>query len=268
MSRNAQSRWTRSPPLAREEPDVATCSTRGASRASIGADRVKLLSEPERFDEPVIAWRLWGLQLGPAGPAVLPITSSSGAWPARKPLVAECHRYGMRRGIDSPIRVPEFDCTCGVYASDTLCSLASSYQPRGLAFASWPGKRALAPASVVGTVAMWGRVIEHVHGFRSEFAYPDRLRLACGICLADGYGKGIPTKVMELSRTTSAPLSLFPRCAEHLEDPLAGTVEIHEAHAVEQALLDRYAVDLVPFERVSSLFERPPPPASFALVPS
>ena len=50
--------------------------------------------------------------------------------------------------------------------------------------------------SVVGTVSMWGRVIEHTRGARSRFAYPARLRLVCGPCLAVGAGAVTPVRVL------------------------------------------------------------------------
>ena len=36
--------------------------------------------------------------------------------------------------------------------------------------------------AVLGRVALWGRVIEHEHGYRARFAYPQRLRLICQFC--------------------------------------------------------------------------------------
>ena len=35
---------------------------------------------------------------------------------------------------------------------------------------------------MLGRVALWGRVIEHEHGFRAQYAYPQRLRLICQFC--------------------------------------------------------------------------------------
>ena len=42
-------------------------------------------------------------------------------------------------------------------------------------------RRTRCPA-VLGRVALWGRVIEHEHGYRARFAYPQRLRLICQFC--------------------------------------------------------------------------------------
>jgi hypothetical protein len=45
-----------------------------------------------------------------------------------------------------------------------------------------------------GQVALWGRVVEHEHGYRGQFAYPVRLWLpewlfdACGSRLSEAYG--------------------------------------------------------------------------------
>jgi hypothetical protein len=101
---------------------------------------------------------------------------------------------------------------------------------------------------------MWGRVIEHARGFRSEFAYPTRLRLICGPCLVAGHGPGIPTGVKETGPDEPQPVALFPPCAEHLEEAPAGA-SVYDAHEIESSLLDRFAVDLLPFEHVKRLPE-------------
>src|SRR5207247_4507034 len=56
-------------------------------------------------------------------------------------------------------RVPDPDCTCGVYA----------YKDRA--------KVGVAPAvmGVVGEVALWGRMVIAEFGYRAEFGYPVRL---------------------------------------------------------------------------------------------
>ena len=46
----------------------------------------------------------------------------------------------------------------------------------------WRSLRETRCPAVVGRVALWGRVIEHEHGYRAEFAYPQRLALICQFC--------------------------------------------------------------------------------------
>lgn len=55
---------------------------------------------------------------------------------------------------------PDADCTCGFYAFKTLEDVRAQF--------GWYGV-------VLGQIAMWGRVIEHTMGWRSQFIYPLRL---------------------------------------------------------------------------------------------
>jgi hypothetical protein len=95
---------------------------------------------------------------------------------------------------------------------------------------------------VLGTVAMWGRVVQHERGYRAEMGYPQRLRLLCFLCLAErGLDAGRPRFVARLRHGR-----LIPLCDDHLdlarryELPIRGVMD---GVAVEQALLDAYAVD-------------------------
>lgn len=45
--------------------------------------------------------------------------------------------------------------------------------------------------SVVGTVGLWGRVIEHEHGYRAALAYPLALRLVMRRAFAGALGKAV-----------------------------------------------------------------------------
>ncbi|HEX6843495.1 MAG TPA: hypothetical protein VF235_00120 [Actinomycetota bacterium] len=197
--------------------------------------------------EPVIGWRTWGLRQTLDGPELIPITGNRGAWPARRALVAGCRPYPAHARQPGDHPAPRLDCSCGIYASDSLHSLVRS----------GPG---IPPAPVIGTVALWGTVIEHARGYRARFAYPDRLRLLCGACFQLRAGIGVPTTVVELRPMAGRPMALIPWCAEHLTYPREGTVREHPAHDIQGALLERYAVDLLPFERIHEVFERPQAP--------
>jgi hypothetical protein len=94
---------------------------------------------------------------------------------------------------------------------------------------------------VVGAVAMWGTVVEHVRGARAEISYPARLRLACAPCLAAGRGAVEPTFVVGTEQLVAVCL----RHAFGASGPRAS------ASAVQAELLSTYAVDLLPLERVS-----------------
>ena len=132
----------------------------------------------------MIGWRSWGLRRRGPDLELTAVIDGHGAWPAREPLVAACRPHARPTGA-SEHESPYDSCVCGVYASDTLRSLA-------LSGGSFPAR---CPSS--GPSRMWGRVIVHERGFRARFAYPDRLRLVCAQCVQRGDGAGIPTKVIE-----------------------------------------------------------------------
>ena len=124
----------------------------------------------ERSDEAIMGWRTWNLSDDASAPRLLPAGSGVGdAWPPLQAMTARCGvpsilKLGRRRHD-----APDIDCRCGVYASR---SLEAMERPRP----AWP------PPCVVGTVALWGTVIEHERGWRGRSAYPARLRLVCSMC--------------------------------------------------------------------------------------
>jgi hypothetical protein len=83
--------------------------------------------------------------------------------------------------------------------------------------------------------------VEHGRGARSEFAYPARLRLVCGSCLAEGSGAVAPVEVVDSGG------GLMPFCRKHLAGRNGPTVT---ASAIEAELLSTFGVELLPIERV------------------
>lgn len=171
--------------------------------------------------EPILAWRAWTLNEGRrgCGPLLQPIADSNRSWPVREPARAAC-----------PRRIhlaPAFDCTCGLHATRGPDLL----------------RRARDPA-VVGTVALWGRIVEHDHGYRAAFAYPQRLRLICHLCFWQWGVDGAPADLVTRRRRGR----LVPLCLDHVE--LSNrygyrTPHLVPADEVEQALLSNYAVDVL-----------------------
>jgi hypothetical protein len=173
--------------------------------------------------EPVVAMRTWWLawRSDAPSPVLLPVVAGGRAWPVRRPARAVCRRH--RRHA-----VPAADCVCGLHATNDEGRLRRTRTP-----------------GVVGTVAMWGRVILHDRGYRAELAYPQRLRLACFLCVVErGLESDRPGSVARVRRGRLVPL-----CETHLE--LARRydlpiVEVLDGPTVERALLDAYAVDPLP----------------------
>jgi len=207
-----------------------------------------------RADEPISGWRIWNLSEDGAGPRLQPAGSGVDPWEPRRPIEARC---GVSRiltfGI-GPHTAPDIRCRCGVYASR---SLADFERPRP----AWP------PAPVVGTVALWGTVVEHERGWRARFAYPARLRLVCAMCAWFEPGPGVPVVVHGFAGR------LYPLCGIH-----RGGIQVPDGRrtqptgldpgALQGRLLDAYAVDLLPEEAVAGLFTQPAPKAGSPYMPS
>lgn len=189
----------------------------------------------EHSTEPIEGWRAWRLRRGPTGIRIAPTTPRPD-WEPGVPIHATCSGASTREYmVYNPElvafhRSPEPGCTCGVHAAK---------DPRRLR-RSRPGRT----AGVIGTVAMWGRVIEHTRGWRAEFAYPARLRLVCVWCLWDGVLPGAPDRVLEQGET------LLPVCERHMGEPKAVGRAL-EVSVVQNAMLDAYGVELLPVEALN-----------------
>ena len=108
------------------------------------------VSAPDAI-QPIRAWRVWaGSAMGDGTVELRSLTDAARRtrWPVGEALHARCMR-GRHPA-------PSTECSCGIYA----------HRSRGAALAH---ARA-APGSIVGEVELWGRVIEHEHGYRSEYA--------------------------------------------------------------------------------------------------
>jgi len=173
----------------------------------------------------VTAWRGWSL-VEEDGRVRLSSLTRPESWMPRTPYAASCSKRG--RGP-----APQRRCRCGVYATTT---------PEDLG-----GLRSL-PGGVVGEVSLWGRVIEHGHGFRAELGYPGRLGLVCAGCLAEGTGRR--ADVVERLET-GGRIRLLPWCADH-----APSEHHAAARDVESALLSDYAVDPVSDEMIGRIHAR------------
>lgn len=201
--------------------------------------------------EPIEGWRTWNLSVDTAdGPLLHPARPGPDAWWPRRPLEAKCRASPILSLFRRPHDAPDAGCTCGIYAAR---SLESMERPRP----AWP------PPPVVGTVSLWGRMVEHELGWRAALAYPSRLRLVCAMCAWFEPGPGKPVTVHTLFRR------LYTLCEVH-----RGGIQIPDGRRSKPAdlapgelqtrLLEAYAVDLLPIERVEALFRLPrtadPPP--------
>jgi hypothetical protein len=185
------------------------------------ADR-RTATQPAVLPEAIDAWRTWTLAGARDGLDVLlyPIAGTGKAWPVRQPVAARCAR---RRNH----AVPGVDCTCGIHATHAIDILRRTRDP-----------------SVLGTVALWGRVAEHQHGWRAEFGYPQRVGLICQLCF---WQRGASTSRCEIVVRHRGG-RMVPLCVPHLDlcrrygYPVR---RVLDAATVERAMLDAYAVDVL-----------------------
>jgi hypothetical protein len=184
----------------------------------------------EHADEPILGWRLWRLHRTDADELRLAPTTPRSDWEPAVAIHATCSGAHTRLymvfnpELEATHRSPMPGCTCGIHAMKDARRVS----------------RSLAPAAVIGRVAMWGRVLEHSRGWRAEFAYPSRLRLTCRSRHHPFEPRGEPVTVAVDGR------ELVPLCERHATK-LAHR-ERTSPDAVLAELLATYRVDVLPVE--------------------
>jgi hypothetical protein len=143
------------------------------------------------YPEPLQAWRLWAVERV-GGFARLRSLYQGCVWPTGAPLAAGCHARRCLLWRRSLHEAPVDMCSCGIYAvgADGIRKLWRDTEPV-------PGF-----SLVIGTVSLWGAVVQCEHGWRAGFAYPRELfvpslapepeEMAAG--LAD---YGVPVEVLD-----------------------------------------------------------------------
>jgi hypothetical protein len=166
-------------------------------------------------------WQLIRLE---SGDLRLTAVAHAVVWPPMEAPAAACARARHE--------APQTACTCGYYSSRSIEDLAAAgVFARGVA--------------VIGTISMWGRLVEHARGARSRYAYPSRLRLVCSPCLQLG---SIVDPV-----TVAGGTVLIPLCDGHWRSRGEG----HDpAPAVQAEVLSTYGVDLLPMPAVTTFRRR------------
>ena len=99
-------------------------------------------------------------------------------WEPRKPLEARCP--------SGEHDAPRGECSCGIYSHKSWASALDQAQ--------------YVAGAVIGEVRLWGRVIEHEHGYRAQFARPTALWLPVGYA-SQSFGT---QEVVDLLRRRSA----------------------------------------------------------------
>ena len=151
------------------------------------------------YAEPLCAWRLWEVETSrePLGCAAS-TGSASGPWALRS-------RLGARRsGCDCRARprhaAPSATCSCGIYGAPFELIRRKLALDDGLP----PGC-----LFVLGTVSLWGDVLECERGWRAALAYPSRLFVPLGVPGAAERAVGlrdygVPVELLETSTIADA----------------------------------------------------------------
>jgi hypothetical protein len=142
------------------------------------------------YAEPLIAWRLWEVEDVHHVPRLRSLYRMC-FWPVGVPLAARCNVRGLRLWR-APHPAPATECRCGIYA--VPFEFIST-----LAFDEILGvpRRTFA----IGSVSVWGDVVQCEHGLRAGFAYPERLFVpsACARAERTAFGLedyGVPVELV------------------------------------------------------------------------
>jgi hypothetical protein len=114
--------------------------------------------------EPIRAWRVWKVHLRRGEVTLRSLTDVGGktTWPVGASLTARCRFHAHA--------APARECRCGLYAlrsRDAALRLAGQ-------------------GAVIGEVLLWGRVVEHQHGYRAEHAVIRQLQIPVGTRVVAG----------------------------------------------------------------------------------
>jgi hypothetical protein len=123
------------------------------------------------YAEPLCAWRLWEVRDVGGAPRLRSLYRLS-FWPVGAPFEARCEAQRLRLSRRPAHAAPTETCSCGIYGAPFELFRRRLALDDGL------------PAGclfVLGTVSLWGDVLECERGWRAALAYPQRLFVPRGI---------------------------------------------------------------------------------------
>jgi hypothetical protein len=141
---------------------------RKSSEPAAAAVQVALAPD---YAEPLCGWRLWEVADVDAAPRLRSLYRSS-FWPVGAPFEARCEAQRVRLPGRPRHTAPAETCTCGIYGAPFELIRRTLALDDGLP----PGC-----LFVIGTVSLWGDVLECERGWRAELAYPRRLFVPLGV---------------------------------------------------------------------------------------
>jgi hypothetical protein len=149
------------------------------------------------FVLPLIGWRAWKIWAPLTGSDSCPVFSSvilDTPWTPRRKFSAE-HSFDLGAKCHGLL---ELDCSCGVYAfKDPLEAFVYLMKVRDRLLG-------MSVEVALGTVSLWGRVIECELGYKAQYAYP------CHIYLPASFARFLP----EVSSEFGVPAGIYASTIE------------------------------------------------------
>ncbi len=122
------------------------------------------------FVAPLLGWRAWKVRAPLSGPGACPGLSSvvlDMPWAPRRRFSAE-HSFDLGVKCSGLL---DIDCSCGIYAfNDPLEAFVYLMRVRDRLLG-------MSVEVAIGTVSLWGKVIECELGYKAEYAYPHHIYL-------------------------------------------------------------------------------------------
>lgn len=151
------------------------------------------------YPEALCAWRLWEVDDVDGAPRLRSLYRLS-FWPVGAPLEARCEAQRLRLSRRPRHAAPTETCTCGIYAAPFEHIRRKLAVDGGLP----PGC-----LFVLGTVSLWGDVLECERGWRAALAYPRHLFVPRGLPGAAERAVGlrdygVPVELLETSTIADA----------------------------------------------------------------
>lgn len=152
----------------------------------------------------VVGWRAWDVARQPDsdGKVMLQSVTHSYTWVPFEKARAEC---SVCTSTDTRARdcIPGDACSCGFYAAKSLEHL------RTMSYHTYNSEDDDGPVTIVGRLAMWGKVIEGSQGWKAEYAYPEMLfvpfEVAKSLAQPVSNTYGVPVTLLNLLDPAARP---------------------------------------------------------------
>lgn len=123
--------------------------------------------QPALVAGPITGYRLWPIYADGSNYWLGSLAVDSTQWMPGFPQVASCEQRGFNLFITHDAnKTPHKGCTCGVHAMRHREQLLLYLQ------AAPASKIGRLVGIAAGSIMLWGRVIEHQHGYRAQYGYP------------------------------------------------------------------------------------------------